>query len=401
MSISNFFQAWITSPPVLRTAFSILRKVQPVAIFGKTVIVTRYNDVKDVLKRDKEFTVHQIDGYKMEILGAPFVLGMDSSPEATHDKEALMMVIKREDLDWVRILIRKIGTDLIEKAKPNKQIDTVDEYARFGAAQLVAQYFGVPADEKTMMRWQRNIFDDAFVNLKNDPAIHEKGMIAGKEIVPYVANLIAERKKQTTTLEDNILNRLINKQKDIPWLDDDAVRRNILGVILGVVENTSKVVTQVIDQLLQRPELMETVKQAAIKGDMDTVRAYCFDILRFNPHNPVILRYCTNGAVIGAGTAHEKKIKPGSTIYAATISAMFDPEAVPNPKEIDPARKVDYLHFGHGTHQCTGRYITEVNVPELVAGLLRLPNLRRAPGKPGKLKYVDLVFPESLVLQFD
>jgi cytochrome P450 len=401
MSVSSYFQGWVSSPPVLRTAFGVLRAVKPIAKFGKTVIVTRYTDVVDILKRQDDFTVHEIDGYKMEIMGTPFVLGMDSSPEANRDANILMQVIKREDLTLVRTLIKKFAAELIEKSKPQKSIDTVNGYARLAAVRIVAAYFGVPADEPAMMRWQRSIFNEAFVNLKNDKTIHEQGMIAAKEINEHALNLIHERQQQQTPLEDNILNRLINKQKDNPWLDDAAVKRNILGTILGVVENTSKVVTQVIDQLLKRPEVFEKVRQAALNDDIDTVRNYCFEALRFNPHNPVILRFCKNAAVVGAGTSYERKIPAGSTIYAATLSAMFDDKMVSKPKEFNPNRKVDYLHFGYGVHACTGRFITEVTVPELVAGLLRLTNLRRADGKAGKIEYVDVVFPKTYTLKFD
>ena len=399
MSLSNNLKVLVTSTPVLRAGFGILRNIKPVAKFGKTVVVTRYKDVMDVLVRENDFTVHEIDGYKMEIMGNPFILGMDASPATTRDRNMLRQVIRREDLATIKSLIRNIGAELIEKAQSKKRIDVVNEYARLACVRIVAQYFGVPADEPTMMRWQRAIFNEAFANLTNDKAIHEKGMVAAKEIADHLAMLIIDRKQQQSPLEDNVLNRLINRQKDNDWLDDNAVRRNIL-CILGVVENTSKVVTHIIDQLLRRPAIMEKVKEAALIDDMKTVHDFSFEALRYNPHNPVILRYCKKGAVIGAGTKHERKIPPGTTVYAATLSAMFDPEVVTDPKAFNPGRNVEYMHFGYGPHLCTGRYISEVVVPELIAGLVKLPGLKRAEGRSGHIIYEDVIFPKSLILQF-
>lgn len=399
MSLSNYIKGGLTSTPVLRAGFSVLRNIMPVAKFGKTVVVTRYKDVMDILSRENDFTVHEIDGYKMEIMGNPFILGMDASPETTRDRKMLMQVITGKDLIKVRGLIRNIAADLINEAGPKKSIDVVNEYARLASVRIVAQYFGVPADETTMMRWQRAIFNEAFANLSNNKTIHEKGMVAAKEISDHLAKLITERKQQPI-LEDNVLNRLINKQKDNEWLDDNAVRRNIL-CILGVVENTSKVVTHIIDQLLRRPPVFETVRKAALTNNTDTLHDYSFEALRYNPHNPVILRFCKNGAVIGAGTPHMRKISPGTTVYAATLSAMFDPEVVTDPGTFNPGRKVEYMHFGYGPHLCTGRYISEVIVPELIAGLVRLPNLKRAKGPLGHIKYEDIIFPKSLQLEFD
>jgi cytochrome P450 len=400
MSLSQSFRAWYTSTPVLRFAFGLLRNVKPVAVFGKTAFVTRYHDVVDVLQRQDDFTVYQIDGYKMSAMGRNFVLGMDDTKEAARDRDLLRQVIKRTDLELIRSLIRHIGSGLIADALPAGRIDTVDGYARMAAVRLVARYFGVPADEKKMMEWQRTIFTEAFVNLTNDPAILEKGKQAAKELEVVLNQLLAERKQQLDTLEDNVYNRLILRQKDLAWLDDEAVKRNI-ACILGVVENISKVVTHVIDQFLRRPAVFEMVRTAAVSGDIATVQNYCFEALRFNPHNPAILRFCKDGATVGKGTRHEGRIPPGTTIYAATLSAMFDPEVVRNPKDFDPDRNVDYLHFGGGPHLCAGRYITEVCVPELIAGLLRLKNLRRAKGRQGQIIYDELVFPNSLILEFD
>jgi cytochrome P450 len=409
MNLSQSFKAWYTSTPVLRFAFGALRSIKPVAVFGKTAFVTRYKDVADVLERQQEFTVYQIDGYKMAEMGNIFVLGMDESLEATRDRDMLRKVILRGDLDFIRTFIRQKGAELIAQAASSTsqalttgphQIDTVNGYARLASVRLVAGYFGVPADEQQMMQWQRAIFNEAFVNLNNDPAILQTGMVAAKEVATHLANLITERNQHPDDLPDNVLNRLIRQQATTEWLDNDAVKRNIL-CILGVVENTSKVVTHVIDQLLRRPAIFAIARSAAVAGDMATVKNYCFEALRFNPHNPAILRFCKDGATVGQGTPHEQKIPPGTTVYAATLGAMFDPEVVSNPKEFDPNRNVDYMHFGHGPHLCTGKYISEVTVPELVAGLLKLKNLRRAKGPKGQIIYDQLVFPNSLILEFD
>src|SRR4028118_503802 len=109
MSITDQLKGFITSTPVLRTAFSVLRKTRPVAIFGKTAVVTRYKDVMDVLVRESDFTVHEIDGWKMDRMGNTFVLGMDASPQTTLDRNMLRKVIRKEDLAIVRTLIKKIA----------------------------------------------------------------------------------------------------------------------------------------------------------------------------------------------------------------------------------------------------------------------------------------------------
>ena len=89
-----------------------------------------------------------------------------------------------------------------------------------------------------------------------------------------------------------------------------------------------------------------------------------------------------------------------TTVYALTLSAMFDSKAVDEPGAFRPDRGLEYLHFGHGLHQCQGRLINHVQVPELVAAVLRLPGLRRARGVQGRVLY-DGPFPDRFILEFE
>jgi len=200
---------------------------------------------------------------------------------------------------------------------------------------------------------------------------------------------------------DDVLGRLLALQDSAhPWLDDNAVRRNLGGVIVGAVDTTSKFVTLAIDELLRRPAALAEARAAALGEDLDAVRRYAWEAVRFNPHHPLQARYCPVETRIAAGHPRSETIPAGSSIYAATLSAMFDPAVFTHPNEFNANRNSEYLHFGYGMHSCFGRYINGVQIPELVAALLRLPNLRRAAGSVGQILY-DGPFPNRLVLEFD
>jgi hypothetical protein len=81
---------------------------------------------------------------------------------------------------------------------------------------------------------------------------------------------------------------------------------------------------------------------------------------------------------------------------------MMDEQAINNPLEFRSDRNVrsdDDLLFGSGWHDCFGKYISEVQIVEMVRGLLTLDNLRRAPGPPGQLVYAD-TFPQQFAVDF-
>src|SRR5262249_46946821 len=125
------------------------------------------------------------------------------------------------------------------------------------------------------------------------------------------------------------------------------------------------------------------------------------EALRFNPHNPLLVRQALRATTVGAAGGNPTRIPAGSRVYALTLSAMFDERRLPDPDRFIPTRSNLFpLQFGHGMHQCFGRVIVGVELPEVVAALLRVDGLRRVRGSEGQIKY-DGPFPDGLALTFD
>ncbi len=76
---------------------------------------------------------------------------------------------------------------------------------------------------------------------------------------------------------------------------------------------------------------------------------------------------------------------------------MFDPYAFENPDEFDSDR-VWYHHFnfGFGSHECLGKYVGMVLIPEMVRQVV----LRREIKSVGKIDYEDGPFPEAYNLEW-
>ncbi len=391
-------------PCILRPVLAFLRKHFPILVLGKRAILTRFDDVVEVLKRDSDFTISQVNAPKIDQIDGPFILGMDQSPQYDQELGVLHLAVKREDLEGVREFVAQAAGNLIEAARPRRRIDVVEGLARVVAVRVVAAYFGIPGpDDPTMMRWMRDVFHYLFADLTNDPNVERDALQSSAELRRHMDDQIALRKAALAApnQNDDVLGRLLALQgPKFPWLDDHAVRRNLAGVIVGAVDTTSKFVTLAIDELLRRPQAMAEARAAAVKGDIETVRRYAWEAVRFNPHHPLQVRFCAKETRVAGGQSRSKSIPAGSFAYVATLSAMFDPDVFKNPDQFDAGRTSEYLHFGYGVHACFGRYINAVQIPELVAALLRLPHLRRAPGIAGHILY-DGPFPNRLVLEFD
>jgi cytochrome P450 len=86
---------------------------------------------------------------------------------------------------------------------------------------------------------------------------------------------------------------------------------------------------------------------------------------------------------------------------AAFASAMMDERRLPDPQRFDISRQPhEYIHFGHGLHQCFGRHINRATLHMMLKPLLKRQNLRRAPREDGRLRK-NGPFAEALTVEFD
>jgi len=391
-------------PTILRPVFALLRSWSPIFVLGKHAIVSRYDDVVEILKRDTDFTISQINAPKIDQIEGPFILGMDASPQYDREKAALLAVVPREDLELVRQFVVRAAAELIDAARSQHRIDVVNGLARVVPVRLVASYFGMPGpDEPTMMHWMRDVFHYIFADLTNSPTVLQDALNSVAELRKHMDSQIALRKSAASAGEknDDVLGRLLALQGPAyPWLDDHAVRRNLGGVIVGAVDTTSKFVTLAIDELLRRPKELAEAAACAVNADIEGVRRYAWEAVRFNPHHPLQVRFCARDTKIAQEQKRSKTIPAETRVFVGTLSGMFDPAVFAAPAQFNSQRQTEYLHFGYGMHTCFGKAINGVQIPELVAALLRLRNLRRAPGAAGQILY-DGPFPNRLVLEFD
>lgn len=399
--------AWLTGPTFSRPLNTLLRRLAPILTFGQRVIVSCHVDVVDALARDTEFTISEINAERTNRDNGPFVLSMDRSLQHEREKALLNSVMKREDIDRIRDIVTAHVQECLDRVKTRGWIDAVNDLTRLVPLRVVGEYFGVPGpDDTVMLRWMRTLFHDLFLNLTNDKDVAQKAVISFEEMRPYLLGWITRKKAEIASnpdqTTDDVLTRMLHCQRrpGMEWLDDDCIRRNISGLIIGAVDTTSAAAAKVIDQLLRRPKELGEARHAAHAGDEATLGRYVWEALRFNPHNPIIIRHGQPGAVLGQDASRHQTLSGGQMVYLGTLSAMFDPAVFPDPGRFRTDRDPKhYLHFSAGLHACQGRYVSGIQIPSIVGGILRLANAHRASGWDGRIAY-DGPFPDRMILEF-
>jgi cytochrome P450 len=117
--------------------------------------------------------------------------------------------------------------------------------------------------------------------------------------------------------------------------------------------------------------------------------------LRFDPISPYLFRVSNVPYTLGAGRPWQQEIPANTAVLPLVLAAMHDPIRFPNPETFDPSRQqlTNTFHFGYGLHECMGRYIGAVIIPEIIRQVLLRDGLKTISplsfeGKPLPDKFV-------------
>lgn len=404
--------AALTTPSSLRRAFTALRAFLPNLVLSKrlitaydntgTAVVTRFEDVREVLDRDGDFAVVYEPKMRKITAGENFFLGMQDTPRYTRDVSNMRLAVRREDIpNVVTPLVAARASGLVAAA--DGRIDLPQDLTLRVPAAVAADYFGTPGpSERDMIAWTTAMFRYLFIDLKGDGKVTAAALDAAAKCRDYLDAAIRERKRRPDR-PDDILSRCIDMQAaGLPGMDDLGIRNNLIGLLIGLIPTQSKAAVQALDQLLDRPDALAGAQAAARADDDSLLAGYVFEALRFNPVNPIIYRRAAATTVIARSTLRARTIPEGTMVLASNLSAMFDPLQVKAPNAFRTDRpSEDYILWGYGLHTCFGGYINQAVIPAMLKPLLRKNGLRRAPGPAGRIDTADTPFPVHMKLEFD
>lgn len=424
-------QKWLQKDPL--PFLKQLRENRPVLVTSECVLIASFADICDALNMPNVFSV---DLYKSK-MGVTenevgYLMAHDDGALHYREKSLMQSVLNRDDIPYVREFITKTSKKILDKAGGN--IELVNDYARLCPALLVKKYFGLDGiGVDKLIEWSFWNQVDAFHNQpfdlnseKKSHEIIEKHNEISEQLAAYIASLIV-RKFVVVRIEsffrmlfsplrliknifynfiglkirhpnDTIVKRMIRSK--FPEQVDFPITRlgtNAAGLLIGAIETTSQAVTQVIDYLLNHPQILAQAKNVAAADNFKNFDAIIWETLRFVPISPYLFRQTKADVIVAKNTEFETIIKSGTNVLLLTQSAMFDPHTIQDP-DIFKAERDSYHHFclGFGIHECLGKHIAMVMIPEMVRQLL----LKEKIVKDSEIDFKDGPFPEELKLSW-
>ncbi|SER33936.1 Cytochrome P450 [Nitrosomonas sp. Nm51] len=375
--------------------FTILRVIKPTVVFKGNAVVTRFDDVTEVLNRDWIFQVPYAEKMHKVTNGSNFFLGMQNTGQYTRDVSNMRIAARREDIDAIiKPFVDKTSEEILKNTAG--RMDVVQQLTRVVPTRLIGEYFGTPG-------WNETEFTDAatimfqYLFYPDDPEVEEKALKAAEQTRGYLDQVIAERKTDPAD-RDDVLGRCLKlQQAGMPGMADIDIRNNLIGLIIGAIPTTSKSAAVTLNHLFDNPELLVEAQQAARADEDEKLVQFVLESLRLNPFAAGIQRVCAEDYVVARGTLRSATIPKGTRVLAATQSAMKDGRKIKRPKEFRLDRPAySYMHFGFGLHTCFGQYINLTQIPGIVKAVLKQNSLRRVTDM-----VVEEPFPVSLEIEYD
>ena len=388
-------------------AFWVLRAVWPVACIGRLVIVSRYDDVREVLAKPLHFKVPF--GPEMRTLtgGADFLLGQDG-PEHDAQREILEAVVLRSDAQGIIANTRRL-TELLLKNSGGR-IDIMQDLLGRVFTETCSDYFGLDLDEPDAfadrtMSVSALIFADPFGN-----AGTRKLALNGAVRIRYLIDRAIDR-AQAAPRPNTVIDRLVQyRRPDGSEVDKPQIRAMAIGTIIGLIPTNTLGAGKMIEELQRRGMLQSLIgaasaaEKARTDGDVDAARRHrgelkkmLVEASRLNPALfPGQFRHVPKATTVGG-----KPVPAGSVMVVGTMSALRDSRKFANAGAFEPGRELDpALMFGEGSHVCLGAHLAMEQITEICQVLFSQPGIRLAAGPDGWLAYVG-PFPRRLDVVFE
>jgi len=380
--------------------FAFLRRYIPILKVGNWVVITRYDDVAEALQNDKSVAVPFGDKIKALNGGPNFVLGMADGPayQGLH-AETVRVFPRKDNEEIIGPIAYKEANRLLDEGQG--KIDAVRGLLTLIPIRICEEYYGLKVeDTEGFGRWTIAMSSYMFGNPTDDPNLEKAAFAAAALVRPIVDDAID--RAQAGETGDTIVTRLVQRQKEAPdAMPDSIIRAILIGMVCGFVPTNTMASGHMLDLLLGKSDWMRQAREAARNGDNDRLKRCLCEAMRFWPLNPGPFREAGEDFVIAEGTRREKAIKKGTQMLISTQSAMHDPRRVKNPDIFNPDRdQTDYMLMGYGLHWCIGAPLAYAQITQTFKALLERDNIRRAPGKDGKMTTFG-PFPESLWVHYD
>ncbi|ORC04408.1 cytochrome P450 [Mycobacterium persicum] len=316
-------------------------------------VVTRYHDIVECLKRsdlishdqfwDEPVSRHDRSDRRQAYVVNAFshmMMYKDGQPHARMRKQS-NRTFTPPQVKARQPEIERICRTLLEECRERGRFDDAHDFAQPLPSIVIADYLGLPQQDRQWIRALADRFAVVFEPLLSDPERTEI-LTSTVPLVDYLFELIDTRRRQPG---DDFVSLLVAIRQEDGGMTDVELCANLMHLLVAGNETTTNLLEHMIVQLTRFPEM-----RADIESDPEKIRAFMEETLRYEAPIQIIARKTTDEV-----TLYDQQILPGSLVAFVLGSGNRDEARFPDPDTFDPTRADKaHLSFASGAHFCLG-----------------------------------------------
>lgn len=362
--------------------YAIARREEPIFFSDmlKMWIVTRYDDVRSVLKEPNLFSskdsIKSIVPLCPEALAVlrtgvppvPFIINTDP-PEHSRFRRVINRAFSGTRIQALEPQICTITQSLLDALAPHGRAEVISALAFPLPLRVIARLCDIDDRHiEDLKRWGQD-----FLALMSSVMAPERQVAVAQSVVEYQHFLREHIARKREHPGEDITSTLIAGGGDAPFSEPELVHQ-MMGLVFAGHETTTHLIGNALYHLLREP-----TRWAELVAHPAAIPATIEEVLRFEPPIPTFIRTATANTALGC-----VRIATGDNVLVVFGSANHDEHHFPEPERFDLHRHSESAHmgFGWGTHFCSGAPLARLEGRIVLEALTaRWPNLRLAPGQ--------------------
>jgi cytochrome P450 len=226
-----------------------------------------------------------------------------------------------------------------------------------------------------------------------DPAAKAAAFQAFKDLYGPTLAAVEARRNEGATGSD-LISRLMRAEFEGHSLDNKQITNFVRMMLPAAAETTTRTFATLMALLLERPALLERVRQ-----DRSLIGAAIDESMRFDPVATFKVREAQADV-----TFQGVEVPKGAILSCCVASANRDEAVFENPDTFDIDRKrLPSFGFGFGPHMCLGLWLAKAEIEAAIDSMFDLmPNLRLDPDYPAPMiKGMQMRGPDALHVIWD
>jgi pimeloyl-[acyl-carrier protein] synthase len=310
-------------------------------------VITRHKDIDAILRDHRRFSNDPRKGTQpqpvTELNETQSILNLDP-PDHTRLRGLVAKAFTPRAVEDLKPRIEEIVDELLDEAeaKANGQpVDIINTLAWPLPATVIAEMLGVPtADREQFKSWSADVARTLEPTITEEE-IRQAGA-SNLKLRDYFEGLIQERRERP---REDMISQLIAAEDEGEKLTHDELLVTLQLLLIAGHETTTNLIGNGLLTLLQHPREL-----AQLRDRGDGIENAVEELIRFD--SPVQL---------DGRTALEdiewqgETIRKGEQVILLLGAGNRDPDAFPNPNELDLTREQNmHVSFSRGIHHCLG-----------------------------------------------